>query len=281
MTGSAPASTASVFFMDAAAGQRFCVYHPPSSRTPCRGAIVCVPPFGEEMNRSRRISANMARTLADAGFGVLRIDLLGCGDSSGELREATWEIWRQDIAAAKAWIERRVGMTAALWALRLGALLALDFVRTSQSIERLVLWQPVLSGKSYLTQLLRTYLAADLLDTGRSMSRTTELRDTLLAGNSLEIAGYDITPEMACALDALNAEEFSLPPLRIDWFDVVSSADSRISPGRLGTAKRWEASGGLVNVHPVHSQAFWSSQEICEAPELVAATLRILTEATR
>lgn len=277
MTGSTPASTATAFFMGAATGQRFCVYHPPSSQVLCQGAIVCVPPFGEEMNRSRRISANMARALAAVGFGVLRIDLLGCGDSSGELREATWDIWKQDIASAKAWIERQVGMTADLWALRLGGLLALDFARTSQSVERLVLWQPVLNGKSYLTQLLRTHLAADLLDAGRSMSGTTELRNALHVGNSLEIAGYDITPEMARTLDALNAEEFSLPPLRIDWFDVVSSVDGRISPARIGAAERWKASGSLVNVHAVRSQAFWSSQEICESPELVAATQLILT----
>lgn len=281
MTENTLAPTAIPFFMDAATGRRFCIYHPPSSRTACQGAIICVPPFGEEMNKSRRVSANLARILANAGFGVLRIDLLGCGDSSGELKDATWDIWKQDIATAKAWIEQQVGMPAGLWGLRLGALLALDFARSSHLIERLVLWQPVLNGKSYLTQLLRTYLAADLLDAGRSISGTTELRNALLAGNSLEIAGYDITPEMARALDALNAEEFSLPPVRIDWFDVISSADGRISPARIGIAERWKASGAIVDIHAVHSQAFWSSQEVSEAPELVAATYQVLTEGAR
>lgn len=281
MTENTLESTASPFFMDAATGRRFCIYHPPSSRTACQGAIICVPPFGEEMNKSRRVSANLARTLASAGFGVLSIDLLGCGDSSGELKDATWDIWKQDIAMAKAWIEQQIGVPAGLWGLRLGALLALDFARSSHSIERLVLWQPVLNGKSYLTQLLRTHLAADLLDAGRSLSGMTELRNALLAGNSLEIAGYDITSEMARVLDALNAEEFSLPPVRIDWFDVISSADGRIPPARMSIAERWKASGTIVDVHVVHSQAFWSSQEVSEAPELVAATHRVLTEAAR
>jgi len=281
MTEITPASTAHPFFMDAATGRRFCIYHPPSSKTACQGAIICVPPFGEEMNKSRRISANLARTLASAGFGVLLIDLLGCGDSSGELKDATLAIWKQDIAMAKAWIERQVGVTASLWGLRLGALLALDFARSSHSIERLVLWQPVLHGKSYLTQLLRTHLAADLLEAGRSVSGTAELRNALLAGNSLEIAGYDIMPEMARALDALNAEEFLLPPMRIDWFEVVSSADGRIPPARMGIAERWKANGVMVDIHAIHSQAFWSSQEISEAPELVAATFRVLTETIR
>ena len=65
------------------AGQRFCVFHP-AQGVP-RGAVVHVPALFEEMNKSRRMVALQARTLAAAGFAVLRIDLHGCGDSSGEL----------------------------------------------------------------------------------------------------------------------------------------------------------------------------------------------------
>ena len=37
------------FFLDSAHGQRFCLYHAPQGH--CRGALVYVHPFAEEMNK--------------------------------------------------------------------------------------------------------------------------------------------------------------------------------------------------------------------------------------
>ena len=88
MTAVPTAPPAEAFFLDMEPGQRFCLFHPPAGT--CRGAALYVPPFGEEMNKSRRMAALQARALAAAGFGVLQLDLYGCGDSSGEFAEARW-----------------------------------------------------------------------------------------------------------------------------------------------------------------------------------------------
>lgn len=47
-----------------------------------RGSIVYIHPFAEEMNKSRRMAALQARALTLAGFAVLQLDLIGCGDEA-------------------------------------------------------------------------------------------------------------------------------------------------------------------------------------------------------
>jgi len=80
------------------AGQRFALLYTPEPATKQRGAVVYVHPFGEELNKSRRMAALQARAMASAGYSVLQIDLLGCGDSTGDFGDATWEAWLADCA---------------------------------------------------------------------------------------------------------------------------------------------------------------------------------------
>jgi pimeloyl-ACP methyl ester carboxylesterase len=152
---------AEAFFLASAPGERFCLYHAPAGV--CRGALVYVHPFAEEMNKSRRMAALQARALAAAGFGVLQIDLHGCGDSDGDFGDARWEQWHADLATASSWLHARLGQPVGLWGLRLGALLALDHARR-HTVHQLVLWQPVLQGAAFLTQFLRLLVASGMLD---------------------------------------------------------------------------------------------------------------------
>src|SRR5437763_1590993 len=116
--------SAEPFFLKSGTGQRFCLFHPPAAS--CRGAGLDVHPFAEEMNRSRRMAALQARALSALGYGVLQIDLYGCGDSSGDFGDAHWDLWKQDLAAGAAWLRQRLDQPITLWGLRLGALLAID-----------------------------------------------------------------------------------------------------------------------------------------------------------
>ena len=108
MSTTAPGhASADAFFLDTPDGPRFCMFHAPVGA--CRGALVYVHPFAEEMNRSRRMAALGARALAAQGIGVLLLDLHGCGDSADDFGDATWDGWLRDIAAARAWLEQRLG----------------------------------------------------------------------------------------------------------------------------------------------------------------------------
>ena len=264
-------AAAEPFFLPTAHGERFCLYHPPAGA--CRGALVYVHPFAEEMNKSRRMAALQARALAALGHGVLQIDLAGCGDSDGEFADARWEHWKDDLAAACEWLGRRLQQPVGLWGLRLGALLALDYARgAAHPVARLLMWQPVLQGSSYLTQFLRLRVAGDMLKEGEGGGGGTKaLRSQLQSGQTLEIAGYVLAPQLAAAIDAADAAALA-PPCPVDWIEVVAGADRSIPPAAQRIASAWQG----TTMHEVVCQPFWSTQEIAECPELVAATCTAL-----
>jgi len=282
MTGLTGAPRAEPFFLESAAGQRFCLFHPPAS--PCRGALIYVHPFAEEMNRSRRMAALQARQLAALGYGVLLLDLAGCGDSEGDFNDARWALWKNDLALGAAWLNQRLGQPLTLWGLRLGALLAADYARTAtHSVHALLLWQPVQNGAAFLNQFLRLRVAGAMLDDGQHLGQartsTTTLRQALLAGESIEIAGYDLAPELAAALDTLDPLEAMTPPCPVHWFEAVSAADAVLpaSAARVGVA--WQARGVEVRQQAVHCSPFWATAEIVESPAWLGATSAALREA--
>lgn len=269
------------FFLEARVERRFCLYHAPAPGRPCRGALVYVHPFAEEMNKSRRMAALAARRLAGEGVAVLQVDLHGCGDSSGDFAEVRWETWLEDIALARDWLERRAGMRAGLWGLRLGALLALDFARLDgKRLERLVLWQPVTGGATFLTQFLRLRLAQDMLGVGDGERKGTDaLRQSLLGGETLEIAGYELAPELAAAIDGCDAASLVPGGIPVDWFEVVPEAGRPMPPGRRRVADGWLERDVDLRVHLVTGLPFWGTQEIAECGQLVEATVSVCKEA--
>jgi len=270
-----PASTRALpFFLDNAPGQRFCLYHPPAGA--CRGAVLYVHPFGEEMNKTRRMAALQARALAALGYGVLQIDLHGCGDSSGDFGEARWEHWQRDVALGADWLQRELGRPVSLWGLRLGALLALEHARgaAAGAIERIVLWQPVSAGAQYLTQFLRLRVASEMMGDTKS-GGTDALRAALRAGESLEIAGYELAPELADAIEARNAAALAVSACPVHWLEVVAAPDRPLSPVSVRVLDAWRQAGTEVHDQTVVGQSFWATQEITECAALIDATCAI------
>ncbi|SNS81966.1 exosortase A system-associated hydrolase 2 [Noviherbaspirillum humi] len=267
------------FFLPVGAGYRFCLYHPPHAISRYRGAVLHVPPFGEELNRARRVSALQARALASLGFAVLQIDLLGCGDSSGVLAEATWPDWLRDLDIAVDWLRQRHGGPLTLWGVRLGALLALDFAQRSGAVDTLLLWQPVLQGQGFINQLLRLQLATEVT-AGPSGNRlnTAALRAELARGRSLEIVGYALTPEIAAAIDALDGSAFTLANTTIHWIEIGGAAVTALAPARQVLVERYLVNGTPVQVHHAACAPFWSVLEpgdcnaVMQATEMALAT---------
>lgn len=266
------------FFLATAHGERFCLYHRPAGA--CRGTVLYVQPFAEEMNKSRRMAAIQARALAALGYGVLQVDLAGCGDSDGEFADARWEHWKLDLASARAWLLEREGQPVSLLGLRLGALLALDYARTAlPPVERIVLWQPVLQGPAFLTQFLRLRLAGDMLGAADNAGGGTKtLRAQLAGGQALEVAGYLLAPELAAAIDALDATLIA-PFVPVDWFEIVASDERALPPAAERVAALWSGQGAAPRMHKVTGQPFWATQETAECKALVDATCALFAEA--
>ena len=257
------------FFLAGSRGALFAVYHPPSTGGEERGGVLYLPPFAEEMNKARRMAALQARRMAEAGFGVLIPDLYGTGDSTGDFADARWAIWQDDLMRCADWLRQRGHERLTLWGVRLGGLLAMDRAEPVAAAH-LLLWQPVLSGQRFLHQFLRLRLTADRFKGGGDSMG--QLQQKLAAGQSLEVAGYELHPELASALEQACPVT---PPtqVRVDWFEVAGTADAGLSPASQRVVETWRTAGVAVHPQTVIGDAFWATQEIAEAPALLDATL--------
>lgn len=261
-----------VFFLKGTCGSLFSVYHPAHEHHRRRLSLVYLPPFAEEMNRARRMAALQARRLSELGIAVLLLDPFGTGDSEGDFGDARWDIWRDDVRTAMNWLAVRTNGPVGLWGLRLGALLAAD-AASRHPIERLVLWQPVLSGDSYLTQFLRLRLAATM-DKGENRQSTKALRERLAQGETLEIAGYHLAPDLASAIASRTfrdlAETNRAPT--INWLEVTSDSSCAFSPASQKALDVLAQQSRVTTAKVVTGQPFWLAQEITLAPALLSAT---------
>lgn len=257
-------------FLPGCRGPLFALYHPPPRATATLGSVLYIQPLADELNRARRMVARQARRFAAAGQGVLLLDLYGCGDSDGDFSDARWEFWLTDLCRAAAWLQARQPGPLTLWGLRLGTLLATELVWRVPA-ARLILWQPPPSGAQALTQFLRLRLAGSLASTNRES--TTSLRQQLAAGHSLEVAGYELHPELATALDQATLRTPPVSPtLPVHWFEVVAGNDPSLSPASQQRLAAWQAAGVTVQAQAVSGEPFWFSLEVSLAPALLDAT---------
>lgn len=267
------------FFLKTNFGECFCLYHKPNPDKKCIGGLIYVHPFGEEMNKSRRMAAIQARAFAAMGFGVLQIDLFGCGDSQGQFGNARWDIWKQNLKSAADWLEKQITIPISLWGLRLGALLALDFARSyEKKIGKIILWQPVINGELFMTQFLRLRVANEMLGSvNEKTSGTKTLRSSLAEGAHIEVAGYELTYELTGVIDDLKAINLMVSEVPVHWIEIVSKPGRAMSPAGTKVVREWnKEKDGNINVHLVPCMPFWATQEISECPELITATTNIL-----
>ncbi len=261
-----------------AGGQRFCLYHPAQGEA-ARSAIVYVHPFAEEMNKSRRMAALQSRAFAQAGHAVLQIDLLGCGDSSGDFGDARWTDWVNDIVQASHWLQSRTQARLWLWGLRAGCLLAADAARHLPDTTGLLFWQPATSGKLVLQQFLRLKLASDMLG-GQAKGAMESLRARLAAGQSVDVAGYRLHAALASSL-----EEASLPPSshvrQLEWIELSTRAPASPLPASLAKLEQWKQAGCTIRSQVVNGSGFWQATEIEEAPALIDASLTALEQTVK
>jgi exosortase A-associated hydrolase 2 len=263
------------FFLDGPRDRLFCLHYSPASRPVC-GTVLYLPPFGEEMHKSRRMAALQARALARAGYAVLQFDLSGCGDSFGDFADATWSRWCADAVSAATWLQARHSLPIIAWGLRLGAVLAVDVQRRCNAFCRLVLWQPVVSGDLYLTQFLRLKLATEMLAAGDTATGTKALRAALDDGQPVEVGGYQLGPPMARELSALKLGEL-IPNCAVDWLEIAQNAIGTLSPASERVVAAWQTAEIPVNPNVLAGEPFWATQEIVECPALLAETLKAFT----
>jgi len=264
------------FYLPVDNGYRFCIWRAPKGEPEIRGLIVHVPAFAEEMNKARRMTAMAARDFAAQGFGVLEIDLLGCGDSSGEFGDATWDAWLGDVVAAVACARSRGEGPLWLWGLRAGALLCSAALPSLGRTVSLLLWQPVASGSQYLTQFLRLKLAADMLTDSSDRGGVKALREALRQELSQEVAGYQLSPKLALALDHAEFAVGEDHAGRVVWLEISALQPASLSPVARARIAALQAHGVDVAARALHGPSFWQTVEIEDCPELIEASVALL-----
>ena len=260
------------FFLPTPTGQRFCLFHPPQGVP--KGRVLYLHPFAEELNTTRRVVAQQARALTQAGFAVLQIDLLGCGDSEGELADAGWDAWLQDAHQAHDWLTDHAQGPLWIWGMRGGSLLATTLADLLPQPTHLLLWQPVVNGQQMLQQFLRLHAAGQWLGEGNKGDSPAK---TLAAGQPVDIAGYTITPALAGGLGAARMQAIATPtPGRLVWLEISTQPEPTLGPASTTHLDTWRAASWSVSAQAVTGPAFWQTVGTDEAPALIASTLQAL-----
>ena len=135
---------------------------PVSGGDPHAVAVLCYP-FGQEYMRAHRAYRQLSSLVSRFGLPVLRFDYFGTGDSPGRGTETTLERWVENIGAAVTEARRRSGaQEVRLAGLRLGAAAgALAAQELADSIQRMVLWDPVIRGSAFLEELMEDGVTRD------------------------------------------------------------------------------------------------------------------------
>lgn len=127
-----------------------------SAAGPARSVLLCYP-VGPEYMRAHRAFRQLNNLLNRAGMNVLRFDYACTGDSAGEGGEATLEEWLADIQLAIDELkDNSMADRVDVVGLRWGATLSALACSAREDVERLVLWDPIVTGRTYLDAHLGT-----------------------------------------------------------------------------------------------------------------------------
>ncbi len=161
--------------------------------------VLFIPPLFEEMNRTRRLLADLGRALAAKGIGSILPDLPGTGDAAGTTDIAAWRDATAHLIAMFA--DRPVRVVT----VRGGALLTDG--AGSAGLYRIA---PVSSGASLLREMMRAQAIADQERSGTRVAPSAyEAR--FAKGETVTLTGYDITPALAEALGTVALPDAAVP----------------------------------------------------------------------
>ena len=174
--------------------------HRPTRLRARSAAVLLCNPFGEEAARAHRIYRVLATQLERAGYACLRFDYGHTGDSAGDGDAATLAGWVDDVRVAEAALREASGSPrVVLVGLRLGATIAALAAAAGVAARHLILWDPVLDGRTYLDELARVHAAYMREELGAAGGPPPRRAD----GTPREALGAPISDTLAAELAAV------------------------------------------------------------------------------
>lgn len=263
------------FFINSSGGEIFIIYYPAQNTQFQKKDVILIPPFADEMNKSRRSVSLLARALSAQGVGTLIIDLFGTGDSHGNFSEVRWDIWLADIKNSVDWLKQQGNKRLSVLGIRLGAILAMEAVeKQNLHIEELVLWQPCLNGKVFLNEFLRLRTSNGTWNNAGKKDSLLDLRNMFHSGQSAEVAGYEMPAELAINIDSKN---LSMPNIDnsypIHFFELVYGG-TELSPASKQLAENWQKNNLQISTRIINAPPFWTGNKVTVVPELIDLTIQ-------
>lgn len=207
--------------------------------------VVLCNAFGDESLRAHRAYRQLAIRLNRVGFPVMRFDYYGTGDSLGEDADGTLTQWRLDAQAAVDEAKRRAGASkVVLVGLRLGASLAAQVASQRQDIIKLALWEPIVDGAAYLTELQEAH-AHKLFYLASGAAAKSEQPSELL--------GFAITPTLLDELRTFNLLSLTRKPA-----DAIQVTERLESEPTKQLRAHLETLGARVAYQSVDDPVIWA-----------------------
>ena len=130
----------------------FGVVHLPADNQ-IRGGVLICGSFGKEGMDSVRLERVLADDLARRGFGVLRFDYLGLGDSAyAQVRDDAVANWVASVGHALDYLTLIGAESATAVGIRAGCLILSEYLAQSHKIDRVVYLDPYGTGRRYLRE---------------------------------------------------------------------------------------------------------------------------------
>lgn len=234
--------------------------------------LLILPPFAEEANRSRRLFNKLCQQLSAQGWHCYLPDFYGTGDSDGDFAESDLDLWQQDLCQ---WLlTEKLTQPIHLLACRFGALQLLGMWPALQQVieaGKVLLWQPQFDCQKFLQQLFRQHQASQLLQSSKGLSAAEHLAN----GQTVAIAGYDISPKLYTQIKALNPDLALWRQQPICWLEL-----STLQQLPVPAVKAWQqiaADAATSQQVLLALPAFWLQQEPLPVDALITQSLQFLT----
>lgn len=229
------------FFFGERERQLFGVYTPPKGGARGGQAVLLCYPFGSEHMRAHRAFRQLSGLLNRAGAHVLRFDYLGTGDSAGRGDEASFPQWIEDIGTAIDELKDTCGAaTVSIIGLRLGAALAAQAAAERTDVERVILWDPIVDGSRYLSEITAIAGSPSIAD-----------------DEPMGVTGFPVTGDMRRELRALDLRR--LAPPRAKRIDIITASEHADYP-ELESA--WREQGADANYQCIPSAGDWALGDV-------------------
>lgn len=234
------------------------MWHAPQGVAGAASAVVLCHGFTGNKAESHRLFVEMARALAESGWGALRFDFRGSGDSAGRFVDMSVSGEVADTHAALAYVRQRPDVNpdqVLLLGLSMGGMVAALTAGGDPAIRAVVLWNPVAH-------------AMGIAERRRSEQHEQQLTEQGVADYQGWAVGAPFLQELA-RLDPVSAMAEAAPATLV----CLGGQDEAVpNEEGLAYAEALRMAGASVTVHTV-SEAGHTFESLPAKAEVIARTL--------